>query len=97
LAWCRFRVVIPTWDRTLATVVGCLDRAMRAFGGSPTYWLTDNERTVTVDHVAGIAVRHPFIVSVGYHYGVTVATCAPAGRLWILRVAATARRTPSRR
>ena len=43
LAWCRFRVVIPTWDRTLPTVIGCLDRAMRAFGGCPTYWLTDNE------------------------------------------------------
>jgi hypothetical protein len=40
LAWCRFRVVIATWDRTLATLIGCLDRAMRAFGGAPTYWLT---------------------------------------------------------
>ncbi len=37
--WSRFRVVIPTWDRTLPTVVGCLDRAMRAFGGAPTCWL----------------------------------------------------------
>ena len=37
----------PTWDRTLPTLIGCLDRAMRAFGGCPTYWLTDNERTVT--------------------------------------------------
>jgi transposase len=78
LAWCRFRVVFPTWDRTLPTLIGCLDRAVRAFGGCPTYWLTDNERTVTVDHVAGIAVRHPLIVSVGHHYGVTVATCVPA-------------------
>lgn len=78
LAWSRFRVVIPTWDRTLPTVIGCLDRAMRAFGGAPTYWLTDNERTVTIDHVAGIAVRHPEIVAVGGHYGITVATCVPA-------------------
>ena len=46
LAWSRFRVVIPMWDRTLPTVIACLDRAMRAFGGAPTYWLTDNERTV---------------------------------------------------
>ena len=44
-------------------MIGCLDRAMRAFGGAPTYWLTDNERTVTIDHVAGIAVRHPLIVA----------------------------------
>jgi hypothetical protein len=78
LAWSRFRVVIPTWDRTLPTVIGCLDRAMRAFGGAPTYWLTDNERTVTIDHVAGIAVRHPEIVAVGGHYGITVVTCVPA-------------------
>jgi transposase len=78
LAWCRFRVVIPTWDRTLPTLIGCLDRAMRAFGGCPTYWLTDNERTVTVDHVARVPVRHPLIVKVGHHYGVTIATCVPA-------------------
>lgn len=78
LAWSRFRVVIPTWDKTLPTVIGCLDRAMRAFGGAPTYWLTDNERTVTMDHVAGIAVRHPQIVAIGGHYGITVATCVPA-------------------
>ncbi len=78
LAWSRFRVVIPTWDRTLPTVVACLDRAMRAFGGAPTYWLTDNERTVTVDHVARIAVRNPNIVAVGAHYGVTITTCVPA-------------------
>ena len=78
LAWSRFRVVIATWDRTLPTVIACVDRAMRAFGGAPTYWLTDNERTVTIDHVAGIAVRHLEIVAVGGHYGVTVATCVPA-------------------
>jgi len=77
LGWARFRVIIPTWDRTLPTLVGCLDRAMRAFGGAPTYWLTDNERTVTVDHVAGIAVRNPRIVEAGHHYGVTIATCVP--------------------
>ena len=78
LAWSRFRVVIPTWDRRIPTLIGCLDLAMRAFGGVPTYWLTDNERTVTMDHVAGVAVRHPEMVAVGGHYGVTVATCVPA-------------------
>lgn len=78
LAWCRFRVVIPTWDRTLPTLIGCLDWTMRAFGGAPTYWLTDNERTVTIDHVARVAVRHPLIVKVGHHYGVTITTCVPA-------------------
>lgn len=78
LAWSRHRVVIPTWDRTLPTLIACLDRSMRAWGGVPTYWLTDNERTVTADHVAGIAMRNPRIVAAASHYGVTVATCVPA-------------------
>lgn len=78
LAWSRFRVVIPTWDKTLPTVISCLDRAMRVFEGCPTYWLTDNERTVTTDHVAGVPVRHPLIAAAGRHYGVTIATCVPA-------------------
>ena len=32
LAWCRHRVVLPTWDRTLPTVIACLDRSMRCRG-----------------------------------------------------------------
>lgn len=51
---------------------------MHSFGGAPSYWLTDNERTVTVDHVARIAVRNNQIVAAGSHYGVTIATCVPA-------------------
>jgi transposase len=78
LAWCRHRVVIPVWDRTLPTLIGCLDRVMRTWGGAPTYWLTDNERTVTVDHVAGIAIRNAKLIAAASHYGVTVATCVPA-------------------
>jgi transposase len=78
LAWSRFRVVLALWDRTMPSVVMALDRALRAFGGAPTYALTDNERTVSIDHVCGMAVRNPQIVSVGRHYGLTVATCVPA-------------------
>lgn len=78
LAWSRFRVVIPLWDRTMPSVVMALDRALRAFGGAPTYALTDNERTVSIDHVCGIAIRNPQIVSVGRHYGLSIATCVPA-------------------
>ncbi|MDP8909311.1 MAG: IS21 family transposase, partial [Chloroflexota bacterium] len=78
LAWSRYRVVVPLWDKTTASVVMVLDRALRAFGGAPTYALTDNEKTVSVDHVCGIAIRNPTIVSVGRHYGLTVATCVPA-------------------
>jgi transposase len=78
LAWSRFRVVLPLWDRTMASVVMALDRTLRRFGGAPTYALTDNERTVSIDQVCGIAVRNPQIVSVGRHYGLTVASCVPA-------------------
>ena len=78
LAWSRYRVVVPLWDKSMPSVVMALDRALRAFGGAPTYALTDNERTVSVDHVCGIAVRNPTIVAVGRHYGLTVATCVAA-------------------
>ena len=78
LAWSRYRVVLALRDRTMASVVMALDRALRAFGGAPTYALTDNEKTVSVDHVCGIAVRNPTIVAVGRHYGLTIATCVPA-------------------
>jgi hypothetical protein len=46
--------------------------------GVPTYALTDNEKTVTVEHVAGIAVRNATIVEVSRHYGLTIQTCEPA-------------------
>lgn len=78
LAWSRFRVVVPVFDKTLPTVVACLDATLRRIGGVPTYALTDNEKTVTLDHVAGVAVRNPEIVEVGRHYGMTVRTCVPA-------------------
>lgn len=78
LAWSRFRVVIPTWDKTLPTVVACIDETLRAFGGVPTYGLTDNEKTVTTERVCGIAVRHPDIVAASRHYGLTIHTCQSA-------------------
>ena len=77
LAWSRFRVVIPVWDQQLGTLTWCIDQALRAVGGAPTYLLTDNARTVTMDHVAGIPVRHPEMVALGRHYGCKVETCVP--------------------
>ena len=78
LAWSRSRVVVPLRDKTIASVVMAIDRALRMFDGAPTYLLTDNEKTVSVDHVCGIAVRNPQIVSVARHYGVSIQTCVPA-------------------
>jgi hypothetical protein len=77
LAWSRYRIVIPTWDRTLGSLLACLDATLRAIGGAPTYALTDNERTITIERIAGIGVRHPEIVAAGRHYGVEVNACVP--------------------
>jgi transposase len=77
LAWSRFRVVIPVWDQTMGTLIACLDAALRQVGGVPAYLLGDNAKTVTVEHVAGVAVRHPTVVAAGRHYGATVQSCVP--------------------
>ena len=78
LAWSRFRVVIALRDRTQPSVIAALDRTFRLLGGAPTFVLTDNEKTVTVEHVAGVPVRNRETVSFGRHYGVAVLTCQPA-------------------
>jgi transposase len=78
LAWSRYRVVLPTLDRSFETLVACLDATLRRFSGAPTYGLTDNEKTVTTCHVAGIAVRNPELVEVSRFYGVTFASCVVA-------------------
>jgi hypothetical protein len=77
LAWSRFRVVVPLLDKTWPSVAGAIDVALRKAGGVPTYLLTDNEKTVTIEHVAGIPVRNPAAVEFGRHYGLTIATCVP--------------------
>jgi hypothetical protein len=77
LAWCRFRVVLPLLDKSGPSVQLAVDVALRRIGGVPAYLLTDNEKTVTVEHVAGIPVRNTAAVQFGRHYGLTVATCVP--------------------
>jgi hypothetical protein len=59
-------------------VLAAIDVALRRLGVCPTYLLTDNEKTVTVEHVAGIPVRNPGAVAFARHYGLTIATCLPA-------------------
>jgi transposase len=77
LAWSRFRVVIPVWDQTMGSLIACLDATLRRVGGVPAYLLGDNAKTVTVEHVAGVAVRHSTVVAAGRHYGATVHSCEP--------------------
>ena len=52
-----------------------LDATFRLVGGAPTYVLTDNEKTVTIEHVARIPVRNQQVVAFARYYGVTVHTC----------------------
>ncbi len=78
LAWCRFRIVIALRDRTAPSVFAALDRTFRILEGAPTYVLTDNEKTVTASHLAGVPVRNQQTVDFARHYGVTVLTCQPA-------------------
>ena len=83
LAWSRFRVVLAIRDKTSPSVMAALDVTLRRIGGSPTYVLTDNEKTVTTAHVAGIAVRNQDMVAFARHYGVTIHTyepCDPASK-----------------
>jgi transposase len=77
LAWSRFRVIIAIRDRTMPSVVAALDQTFRLIGGASTYVLTDNEKTVTDRHIAGIAVRNETMVAVSNYYGVTICTCVP--------------------
>jgi len=78
LAWSRSRVVIALRDRTAPIVFAALDRTFRILRGAPTYVLTDNEKTVTVSHIAGVPVRNQQTVDFARHYGITVLTCQPA-------------------
>jgi transposase len=77
LSWSRYRVVLPAWDQQLPTLIACLDTTLRRIGGAPTYLLTDNPRTVTIDRIAGMPVRHPDVVAAARHYGCVVRTCEP--------------------
>jgi hypothetical protein len=77
LAWSRVRVILALSDRTMGSVVAALDRTFRLIGGAPTYVLTDNEKTVTDRHIAGIPVRNESMVATANYYGVTICTCVP--------------------
>src|SRR6266487_1318447 len=74
-------------ERTTRRTVAELKQAWRAGQGrryrpwipEPGMWLQfdwgEGPKTVTVEHVAGIPIRHPEIAVVGRHYGCKVETC----------------------
>ncbi|HEX3981750.1 MAG TPA: IS21 family transposase [Acidimicrobiales bacterium] len=76
-AWSRFRVILPLADRTMPSVIAALDRTFRLLGGTPTYVLTDNEKTVTDGFVCGMAIRNTMALSVAAYYGTALHTCVP--------------------
>ena len=64
LAWSRFRVVLPLLDKTQPSVLAASTSRCAGSAGCPTYLLTDNEKTVTVEHVAGDRrCRNPGVVA----------------------------------
>ncbi len=77
LAWSRFRVVTPLRDRSMPQVLAALDHLFRVIGGVPTYVLSDNEKTLTTGHVAGLPVRNRQIVDFGHYYGAVFHSCVP--------------------
>lgn len=77
LAWSKFRFVIPLFDKQMPSVIGALDACFRTLGGVPMAVLTDNEKTVTVDHVCNLPVRNQRIVSAARWYGTAIHTCVP--------------------
>ncbi|NWN89688.1 MAG: IS21 family transposase [Micrococcaceae bacterium] len=77
LAWSKFRFVIPLFDKQMPSVIGALDACFRTLGGVPSAVLTDNEKTVTVDHVCNLPVRNQRIVSAARWYGTAIHTCVP--------------------
>lgn len=77
LAWSRYRVVIPLRDRSMPSVLSALDRLFRTLGGVTTYVLSDNEKTLTTGHVAGLPVRNRQIVDFGHYYSTVFHSCVP--------------------
>lgn len=70
-------VEVPSGDPGVGSLARRLDETLRRTGGAPTYLLTDNPKTVTVEHLAGAPGRHPQVVAAGRHYGCQVLTCVP--------------------
>src|ERR1700694_843845 len=46
--------------------------------GRTHVWIERQREDVDLDYIARIAWRHPTMVEVGHHYGLTLASCVPA-------------------
>src|SRR5699024_192847 len=63
--------------KQMPSVIGALDACFRTLGGVPSAVLSDNEKTVTVDHVCNLPVRNQRIVSAARWCGTAIPTCVP--------------------
>ena len=68
-----FEVQVPDRDRTAESDspfgVRRVGSDVPILGGAPTYVLTDNEKIVTVSHLAGVPVLNQKTVPFARHYG----------------------------
>lgn len=75
-------VAVPDWpshcEQDHAERVAALDQTFRRPGGVATYVLTDKEKTVTTERMAGSPVRNPHLAAFAQHYSMVVHTCVPA-------------------
>ncbi|MDT5283926.1 MAG: hypothetical protein QOJ20_5121, partial [Mycobacterium sp.] len=78
LAWCRYRVSSRCGTGPHPVSSRGWTGSSPILGGAPTYLLTDNEKTVTTGHIAGVPVRNRQAVTFGRYYGISVLTCQPA-------------------
>ncbi|HEY0495506.1 MAG TPA: hypothetical protein VGD48_07145 [Kutzneria sp.] len=67
LSWSRFRVILPSWGRSVAATAHCLDTTLRRFGGVPSHAVIGSDRAVC----SGLD-------AIGRHYGVDIRHHAPA-------------------
>ncbi|MGP5498108.1 IS21 family transposase, partial [Corynebacterium flavescens] len=77
LPWSKFRFVTALVDKKMPSVIAALDECFRTIGGVPQAIVTDNEKTVTVDHVCNLPVRNQRIVTAARWYGTAIHTCVP--------------------
>jgi hypothetical protein len=65
------------WSRPRGACSRASTARCAGWAAAPTCLLTDNERTLTSDRVAGVPVRHPELVAAGRHYSLKVETSVP--------------------
>lgn len=77
LPYSKFKVTLQIPDQSLPNVLSALDTCFRVTGGVPSFILTDNAKTATQRHIAGVALINAQMARFGSHYGFSLRTCVP--------------------